>query len=139
MLLRLGYFEEFLCGNVILLAGDVGSLKFLADSLRRLENSNAQPIEIHRIPFCKCYGDVQLTALPVTKELGIRRRPESTAYFSWQHSEEGWLEAAEKIDELVLQQCGHQFLECVGAEDATVIVSLGEYDDGWWEQHGTRT
>jgi hypothetical protein len=139
MLLRIGYFEGFSGFNAILFSGDVESLKLLADALRGLESPTATPIEIHRLPFCQCYGNVQITAHPISKELGARRLAEAHSHFSWQHSDEGWLEAAEKIDALISRESGHQYLSCVGIEDATIIVSLGEHDDRWWDRYGAET
>lgn len=135
MLIRIGHFDNFKGCNAILVAGDTVALQTLADALRQLETATAQPVKIHELPFVQCYGDIQLTAYPVSTDQGLRRSHEKRTHFSWHHSEEGWLEAAEKIKIVVNGSgCGHNYLDCIGVEDATVIVSLNEYDYAWWDR-----
>jgi hypothetical protein len=132
----MAYVEDFDGDNAILLSGDSQSLQQLSATLRKLENSTAASLQIHALPFVKAYRGVELTAFSVDEELGVRRTDEVFPHFSWHHSEEGWLEAAELIDGVVSGGGnGHNWLASMAPEDACVLVSLGEYDDDWWRRH----
>jgi hypothetical protein len=137
MHLDIGYFESFLGTKAILISGDRDGLLALADRLRALEDPRAEPVEVHKLPYAQAHWGIELTAYPVDVERGVRRvNPSgSEPRFSWHYSEEGWLEAAEKIEPVADAGGGHCYLECLGVEDATVIVS-DEYDDAWWRRHG---
>lgn len=135
MLARLGFFEDFLGADTILIDGDQGALAALATELKKLENPAAELLRIHELPYVEARGALQLTAFPVDRELGVRRRHADWPCFTWRHSEEGWLEAAEKIEAVALGRGGHAWLECIGVEDAVVMVSSGEYGVEWWRRH----
>ncbi len=133
MRLELGYFEEFKGhGETILVDGDESGFLALAQLLRGLEASTASPIALHSLPFAVANDGLELTAYPVGEELGVRRPDPSSLHFSWNHSEEGWLEAAEKIEAVAEHGCAHNWLECIGYEDAVVMVSINEYGPAWW-------
>lgn len=131
---RLGYFENFKGTDTILLCGDGEGLQRLAKHLRTLEDANADPVNLHLLPFVQVHGGIELTAYPVDRELGIRRTGLGSR-FAWHHSQEGWLESAEKIEAVVRGGGGHGYLGETPAGDAVVVVSKGEYDEDWWERH----
>lgn len=131
----MGYFENFKSANTILVSGDEEGLQRLAGVLRRLEDTNAQPVELHLLPFAEVHGDVELTARPVDRELGVRRSGMASR-FDWHHSAEGWLESAEKIEVVAGGSGGHCYLGATPAGDAVVVVSKDEYDEAWWERQG---
>ena len=132
--IRLGYFENFKGANTILICGDADGLQRLADNLRPLEDVNAEPVNLHLLPFVQVHGKVELTAHPVDRELGVRRIGPSC--FEWHHSHEGWLESVVKIEAVVRDSGGHCYLGESPAGDAVVMVSQGEYNEGWWRKHG---
>jgi hypothetical protein len=134
MYVRIGYFEGFQGQNTILISGDQDGLLQLANELRRLEEIGCPRLEVHRLPFVRAYRGVELAACPVGKERGIRtvERAGKSPRFTWEHSAEGWLEAAEKIVP-VAENGGHAYLVCIGPKDAVVMVSSGEYDERIWE------
>ncbi len=134
MYLHLGYFENFNGADTILICGDEEGLQRLADHLRPLEDPNAEPVNLHLLPFVQVYGSVELTANSVDQELGIRRVGTAPC-FAWHHSQEGWLESTEKIEAVAQGSGGYCDLGATPAGDAVVVVSKGEYDDGWWESH----
>lgn len=137
MIMRVGFFKDFLGSDTILVDGDVAALQAFADVLRRLELPGALAVKIHRLPFvCACHG-IELNAQPVGRELGIRRTKKNLPCFSWHHSEEGWLEAAEKIEKVARSGGGHNWLECIGVEDAHVLVCADEYGEDWWQRHAS--
>ena len=128
MRVRVGYFKNFKSANTILVSGDEEGLQRLAGVLRSLEDPNARPVELHLLPFAEVRGDVELTARPVDRELGVRRLG-SASHFAWHHSSEGWLESAEKIEAVARGSGGHCYLGATPAGDAVVMVSKGEYDE----------
>ena len=91
---------------------------------------NADPVNLHLLPFVQVHGGVELTAHPVDRELGIRRTG-SGSRFAWHHSQEGWLESAEKIEAVDRGSGGHCYLGETSAGDAVVVVSKVE-----WERQG---
>lgn len=135
MLIRMGFFENFKGSDVILLDGDSLAILKLAELLRGLEGRHSVVLPIHELQFVAAYQGVQLIAHPVSKERGVRRSHPQNPCFTWEHSEEGWLEASEKIEQLAHSAHGHQWLGSVGTADATVFVSLNEYGDQLWSQH----
>jgi len=134
MHLHLGYFENFKGADTILICGDAEGLQRLADNLRPLEDVNAEPVNLHLLPFVQIHGEVELTAHPVDRELGVRRIGPSR--FEWHHSQEGWLESAETIEAVVRSSGGHCDFGATPAGDTVEMVSKGEYDEGWWRKDG---
>ena len=134
MHVRMGYFENFKGADTILVCGDGDGLQRLADVLRTLEDVNAAPVDLHLLPFVQVDRGVELTAHPVDRDLGVRRTG-SASCFTWHHSQEGWLESAEKIEVVAWSGEGHCDLRAILAGDAVVVVSKGEYDEAWWERH----
>ena len=132
MHLHLGYFN-LKGADTILICCDEEGLQRLADHLRTLEDVDADPVNLHLLPFVQLHGSVELTAHPVDRELGVRRIG-SASCFAWRHSQEGWLESAEKIEAVVRGGGGHCYLGETSAGDAVVVVSRGEYDEAWWER-----
>ena len=132
----MGYFSQFYGDDTILLAGDPPALRELAVLLRGLESRHACPVEVHTLSFVTAFQGVELTAFPVGRELGVRRIGPKGPRFGWYHSEEGWLEAAEKIERIVESGKGHNWLDCIGVEDARLMVSLNEYSYDWWASAG---
>jgi hypothetical protein len=137
MRVDMGYFGDFSDhGPTILIDGDAAGLLALAEGLRGLELSDAEPIAIHCLPFVTTHNGIELIAHPVGCELGVRTAGLAPAHFSWNHSEEGWLEAAEKIEIVAKSNGGHNWLGCIGLEDARVLVTMNEYGQAWWRQRG---
>ena len=135
MVLHLGYFENFQGSNTILLCGDEGELPWLADHLRTLEAANTKSVNLHLLPFVRAHGSVELAARPMDRELGVRRAGPAPC-FAWHHSEEGWLESAEKVEAVARGNGGHCYLGEAPPGDAVVMVSKDEYDEAWWKEHG---
>lgn len=135
MHIMLGFFSDFKEPNTILLDGDKRSLHELATILLALENPNAPILHIHRLAFVTPVGNIALSAYPVGKEYGIRRVNKFQPHFTWELSEEGWLEAGEKILDVANSSEGHAWIESQGADDAVLLVSLGEYGQQWWKMN----
>jgi len=137
MNLQIGYFADFKETNTILISGDAEGLLELARLLRNLEDAHAEAVSLHRLPFIHAYGGLHLSACPAGDD-GVRRIGASSS-FKWHHSQEGWLESAEKIEVVAHEdRPGHNYLGATAAEDAVIMVSKGEYDRAWWKEHGER-
>jgi hypothetical protein len=134
MHLHLAYFQNFNDANTILICGDGDGLQRLADHLRSLEDPNAKPVNLHLLPFVQVQGGVSLTAYPVDRELGIKELGPSC--FAWYHSQDGWLESAERTEAVARGSGGHSYLGETAAGDAVVMVSKGEYDERRRERSG---
>ena len=117
------------------LTGDFQSLQQLFRSLSQCRKL----VEIHRQPFIRAYGGIQLVASCTGamfqrwqgKPQGLRRRPSDAGpAFEWLRTQEGWDYLAELLDGLVkATSAGHQYLSAYPREDAIVVVSKGEYGD----------
>jgi hypothetical protein len=67
----------------------------------------------------------------------MKRDSSKSTRFLWRRSEEGWLEAAEKIDDVAFSKSAcHNWLDSIALEDIQVMVSKGEYDERWWTSEG---
>lgn len=119
-----------------------GSLKGCFEQLQllfRALSTESGPIEIHKLPFVKTFGDLCLVAQhtgsvlqqPEGKIQGLRRKPNSHRLeFEWKRTNEGWDYLAELIDDLVKSPIPcHQYLTAYPREDAILVVSKGEYGD----------
>lgn len=135
MYVRIGYFEYFKGADTILVCGDEEGLERFAEYLRDLEDENAASLNLHMLPFVQVYGGLSLIAYPVDRELGIRRAG-SASNFVRRHSQDGWLETAEKIEVVAGSSGGHCYLGETATGDAVVMASKGEYGEAWWKRNG---
>lgn len=60
------------------------------------------------------------------------QRPDA---FFWSCSEANIQEVREMLVALANCETGHQYFDLAGAS-ADLVVSVGEYDDEWWREHG---
>jgi hypothetical protein len=133
------FFYEASDGPRIMIIGPVtGAFQSLQQLFRSLSQCRKH-VEIHREPFIRAFGGIQLVASCTGamfqrwegKPQGVRRRPSDVGpAFEWLRTEEGWDYLAELIDDLVKSTSpGHQYLSAYPREDAIVVVSKGEYGD----------
>jgi hypothetical protein len=126
-------------GPRIMIFGPVAGCFDKLQELFRTLSKGGKPIEIHRLPFIRAFGDLRLVAScsgsifkqPEGKIQGLRRKPSQVGQeFEWKRTAEGWDYLAELIDDLVRTSTpGHQYLSAYPKEDAIVVVSKGEYGD----------
>jgi hypothetical protein len=132
--LRIGYFEDFKSSNTLLLEADADGLRALAQLFRSLAAGTLDTLGLHDLPFVEAHHGVLVTATRSARDLGARRGDAGPS-FRWQRTEDGWRDAADKLDVLSQYAEGHHYLD--GDEDEVVIqVSKGEYGDDWWRRHG---
>jgi hypothetical protein len=134
----MGFFENFKGSDVILLDGEADGLYALAHHLRKLSDRRVEGIDVHELSFVESHGGTRLTACPVSGNDGVRRSGSGDRHFTWANSEEGWLDAAEKIEAVATIGQSHNWLHSIGNDDATVFVPSGEYDEQWWSKHGSK-
>ena len=131
---HLGYFENFKSNDTLLMEGDTEGLRHLARVLRSLERGSADAIEIHGLPFVERHHGVRLTAKRAPHDL-VARVDASSNEFTWERTDVGWQDAADKVEVLVECAEGHHYLEAT--EDQVVVeVSKGEYGSDWWIRNG---
>jgi hypothetical protein len=53
--------------------------------------------------------------------------------FVWRRSQDGWADVVDKLAAMEGSGC-HQYLDGP-RDDLQVMVSIGEYGDGWWSVH----
>lgn len=132
--LRIGYFEGFKSSNTLLLEADADSLRALAQLFRSLAAGTLDNLRLHALPFVEVHHGVLVTATRSALDRGARRGDAGPS-FLWERTEDGWRDAADKLDVLSQHKEGHHYLD--GDEDEVVIqVSKGEYGDDWWQKHG---
>lgn len=131
---RLGYFEDFKSSNTLLMEADAVGLRALAQTFRSLAAGDDSTVAIHQLPFLEVHHGVRLTAQRAPRDRGVRQIGVENI-FAWERTEDGWLDAAEKVEVLIHHDFGHHYLE--GDTDEVVVqVSKGEYGDDWWLTHG---
>jgi len=132
--LRIGYFKDFKSSNAILLEADTDGLRALAQLFRSLAAGTLDNVGLHDLPFVEAHHGVLVTATRSAHDRGARHADARPA-FLWERTEDGWRDAADKLDVLSQHKEGHQYLDA--DEDEVVIqVSKGEYGDDWWREHG---
>jgi hypothetical protein len=134
MLLRLGYFPDFIWDDTILVGGDRAGLDRLAALLTPLTAPGAPAIELHQHAQVSVWKPVHLTAMSDSADSGVRRQHDvqDVPAFLWQRSPAGWTQILELLAGV---SSGHQWLQSEVDDEAVVMVSA-EYPEAWWESHG---
>ncbi|MFN0060123.1 MAG: hypothetical protein ACKVX7_16820 [Planctomycetota bacterium] len=132
--LRLGFFSQFRGSDTLLFHGDGDGLRLLAQTMRGLSTPGALSVALHELPFVEIHHDVRVVAAQEKRDRGVWRQSENV--FLWRRSPLGWLEAAEKVEVLVVASHGHQYIE--EERRITVMVSRDEYGPEWWAEHGSK-
>src|SRR5262245_34170503 len=129
--IRVGFFEDFKGAGTLLLDIDHEGLNALIAWLQSAASSG-RTIAISQCPGAVVPSGihVDLSRTPNDRGLGRTARTE----FTWQRSEEGWAEVADKLAAMKSGAC-HQYLEGP-TDDVQVMASIGEYGDSWWRRHG---
>lgn len=120
----------------------VGTMEARIDLLQRELVSLGQRPALCRfedLPFVVADDGLQLHAISDHDSLGasesakqslLRERPDQI-HFIWERSASGWKELAQLLEGLrTIHQPAHQYLTRYPVDDATVVVSKGEYPIG---------
>jgi hypothetical protein len=128
-MLRIGFFPEFKGLNAVLISADSDGMRSLHGAISRIAETPAEAVPVHGIarvsqkhPAC-----LFVTARPPAK--GILA---SDSYY-WVLPENARVTAMEFLEPLMSSVSGHQYFDILPAT-ATLVVSVGEYDDWWWER-----
>ncbi len=130
---HLGYFADFKSSDTILLEGDTDGLRLLTKVFHSLGTSE-DAVAIDTLPFVEVHQGVRLIATVGTRDVGARRG-DSPMEFRWDRTRSSWQDAADMLSVLSGSLEGHQYLQATD-DEVTVQVSLGEYGDNWWREHG---
>jgi hypothetical protein len=128
-MLRHAFFPAFNGQPTFLLWGARGDMAILRDALTRIANGEPNLI-VTNLPDVKSVDASTLLLKAVRRNTGLRRASPDELFFEWGLDHEWALDFAEKVDVLARSDHpGHQYLEIIGTEDATVEVSSDEYPD----------
>lgn len=130
----LGYFENFKSSDTLLMEGDTDGLRNLAQVLRSLHNGSAAVVEVDALPFVQSHHGVRLTAKRSRRDL-VTRAEDASNSFTWERTEAGWQDVADKLEVLVGCREGHHYFDAAH-EQVMVEVAKGEYGNNWWSRHG---
>jgi len=127
----LGHFTNFKSHpQLLLLSGLPAEFGVVQQALGAL--SPDTPLAINDLEGIQ---SVSGTALRVRQSArnGITRL--SATDFEWETTPDALDESLELIAPLAASRdAGHQYFEFHPADDAVIMMSVGEYDDGWWQR-----
>jgi hypothetical protein len=126
MTLRLGYFENFKGGNVVLLTADREDVPLLRKMLEAAM-TEAVPFAIHEVAAIARRHLVRLFVCPTA--VSFRS---SGGEWVWRLTVLECLDVDSKL-QLLERMTGHQYFDIEGAR-AQLMVSVGEYDANWWQR-----
>ena len=131
MTLRLGFFADFKGSDLVLLAGASSDVENLSLALVKFAESNGRQFAIHNLASIAPRHQTQLFVHHTAQET----RHLVPAQFSWLCTSSSMPDIQTKLLELVHSSNGHQYFDLEGS-DTQLIVSIGEYNDDWWQEHG---
>jgi hypothetical protein len=103
---------------------DFGLLKRCFGRLR----DGAGEIVLSELQFVNAVDSVRLVATCSARGTGVKRTDRNALEFLWSQCADGWDDAVSLMAGLTVK--GHQYLSRNLGDDATVVVSLGEYEPG---------
>lgn len=131
MTLHLGFFADFKWSDSVLLTGTPHDIESLSLALGKFVGSNEQQFPIHNLASVAPRHQVQLFAHRVPQE-SLHSNP---TQFSWLCASSSLSDIQAKLLALVHSNNGHQYFDLEGS-GTQLIVSVGEYNDNWWQEHG---
>ncbi len=131
MTLHLGFFPDFKWSDSVLLSGTTHDIENLSLALGKFVESKEQQFPIHNLASIAPRHQALLFAQRATEE----PHHSNPAQFSWQCTSSSLSDIQAKLLTLVRSNNGHQYFDLEGS-DTQLIVSVGEYNDSWWQEHG---
>jgi hypothetical protein len=128
-LLHLGLFPGFRDLNAVLLAADSEGITTLFEALTRTMANATKPVAIHEIASVAHKYPVRLF---LTGDRAIPSVVPPNTYH-WVVTEESTRTVMGLLEVFRGTTAGHQYFDLVPSA-ASLIVSVGEYDDSWWER-----
>jgi hypothetical protein len=127
MNLRLGYFSDFKGADTVLLEGTADGIRRLCSRIKEFAASSETELSIHSLSAVSANHPVMLFA--------SRSAAGQGSGYCWLCSQKELNSIEEKLSALVTLENRHQYFELVGSP-AQLIVSIGEYGEKWWKDHG---
>ncbi len=129
--MRLGHFTDFQSRPSVLLlsSGEPDDFRRLHDALRSLEVDAS--ISLDRLARVRARNGITLDVRRGNSDSLSRA---SDTAFVWAVDPETLAEVLDKIQPLMLAlQGGHQYFDY---DEHTVVMSIAEYGDAWWQRTG---
>jgi hypothetical protein len=124
--LRLGFFTDF-TDPTLLLSGTAPAMLKLSNALEEFLGSGRAELPVHELASVSQKHPARLYVMRAPAQ-----RPDA---FCWSCSEANFQEVREMLVTLANGETGHQYFDLVDAS-ADLVVSVGEYSDQWWREHG---
>ena len=125
--MHLGYFTDFKSEpHLVLLSGVSAEFALLRRGLAALSPDDA--VAVHDL---KGVNSLHGTTLDIRLSSRDRITRAVASSFEWELTADALEESLDKIESLSSQ--GHQYFDCHPSDDAVIMMSVGEYDDSWWE------
>lgn len=130
-MLRHAYFPVFKGGPKYLFWGDAEDMAHLMEALAAASNG-ARSRSLRDVPDSLSVDGSAVLLETVAEDVGLWRDARDGDLYHWQLSEESWTMFAELVESLTHcspKRPGHQYLDCLGDNEITVMISCGEYPD----------
>jgi hypothetical protein len=133
-MLKVGFFEDFKGADTLSIWGDEQGLARLQQLLARLSSGTSSSAAIHEIEDVHIRLGLRIILVSGPSELRIERN-DSDVVIVASCSADLLASLADKIAGLAdpKQRSGHQYLEWPGSAGIVVMVSKGEYPEGFGE------
>jgi hypothetical protein len=128
-MLRLGFFPSFKGSDTVLLSGLPEDIEQLSAQLIPVVSGVKPALALHELATVALNHPVTLVATQSSSPL---RGPH---VFSWVCDANSQSDIKAKLGSLAGSGKGHQYFELAGSA-TTLMVSVGEYSDDWWQSHG---
>jgi len=132
-LVRVGFFQDFKSSDTLLIDGDSDGLRSLSRTFRQLATTGTTRVALHALPFVEIHQGLQIHASRSDRHAGAAFQ--GAGRIAWICSEPAWESAADKVDVLSNKGSGHEYLD--DSSDVTVMASIAEYGEIWWQEHGS--
>ena len=131
MALHLGFFPDFKWSDSVLLTGTAQDIEELSLALGKFVESKEPQYPIHNLASIAPRHQAQLFAQRSTSEPHHSKPPQ----FSWLCASSSLPDIQAKLLALAHSGNGHQYFD-LESPDTQLIVSVGEYNDNWWQENG---
>ena len=124
--LRLGFFADFR-DPTLLLSGTAQAMVELSQALEEFVGAGRDELPLHELASISQRHPARLHA--------VRALTQRSDAFCWSCSEADFRGIREMLVALASCKSGHQYFNLVGSS-VDLVVSVGEYEDEWWREHG---
>ena len=130
-MLRHAYFSDFSTGPKYLFWGDAEDMSRLMEAFAAASNG-APKRSLSDIPDSLSVDGSAVIIETVPRDIGLWRDERDPNLYHWQVDGETWLMFADLVEPLTRcspRRPGHQYLDCLGDNEITVMVSCGEFSE----------